>query len=59
MFVAGGAAAVHCLAGDADGNLYSWGRNEVRAKFLHLPRPLLHLLFAHFPRFSILSIILF
>ncbi|KAF5837112.1 regulator of chromosome condensation 1/beta-lactamase-inhibitor protein II [Dunaliella salina] len=28
MFVAGGSAAVHCLAGDADGNLYSWGRNE-------------------------------
>jgi alpha-tubulin suppressor-like RCC1 family protein len=32
MFVAGGSAAVHCLAGDADGNLYSWGRNEVGAR---------------------------
>lgn len=29
MFVAGGAAAVHCMAGDSEGNLYTWGRNEV------------------------------
>ena len=27
-FVSSGPAAVHCLAGDVDGNLYSWGRNE-------------------------------
>jgi len=28
MFVAAGPAAVHCLVGDASGNLYTWGRNE-------------------------------
>ncbi|KXZ45514.1 hypothetical protein GPECTOR_53g100 [Gonium pectorale] len=28
MFIASGPAACHCFAGDAAGNLYSWGRNE-------------------------------
>ncbi len=35
MFVAAGPAAVHCLAGDANGNLYAWGRNEVRHTHAH------------------------
>ncbi len=30
MFIASGPAACHCFAGDSAGNLYSWGRNEVR-----------------------------
>lgn len=28
--VAAGPCAVHCMAIDMDGRLYSWGRNEVR-----------------------------
>ena len=28
-FIAAGSAAVHCIAGDMDGRLYTWGRNEV------------------------------
>ena len=28
-FVAAGSAACHCIAGDADGKCYTWGRNEV------------------------------
>ncbi|KAG2451142.1 hypothetical protein HYH02_004409 [Chlamydomonas schloesseri] len=28
MFIAAGPAACHCFAGDSEGNLYSWGRNE-------------------------------
>jgi len=28
-FVAAGPAAAHCLAGDMEGKLYTWGRNEV------------------------------
>jgi hypothetical protein len=31
-FISGGTSAVHCLAGDVDGRLYTWGRNEVRMK---------------------------
>ncbi|GAX75806.1 hypothetical protein CEUSTIGMA_g3249.t1 [Chlamydomonas eustigma] len=27
-FISGGTSAVHCLAGDVDGRLYTWGRNE-------------------------------
>mmetsp|Transcript_4294 Transcript_4294/g.9316 ORF Transcript_4294/g.9316 Transcript_4294/m.9316 type:complete len:473 (+) Transcript_4294:148-1566(+) len=27
-FVAAGSTAVHCLAGDTEGRLYTWGRNE-------------------------------
>jgi alpha-tubulin suppressor-like RCC1 family protein len=34
MFVSAGPAAVHCLAGDSEGRLYSWGRNEVRQKIV-------------------------
>jgi hypothetical protein len=29
MFIAAGPAAVHCIAGDSEGRLYTWGRNEV------------------------------
>ena len=29
-FIASGPSAVHCLAGDTEGRLYTWGRNEVR-----------------------------
>jgi hypothetical protein len=29
MFIAAGSAAVHCIAGDANGVCYTWGRNEV------------------------------
>mmetsp|Transcript_6849 Transcript_6849/g.11673 ORF Transcript_6849/g.11673 Transcript_6849/m.11673 type:complete len:475 (-) Transcript_6849:559-1983(-) len=28
LFVAAGPAAVHCIAGDVDGRLFTWGRNE-------------------------------
>ncbi len=30
LFVASGPAAIHCIAGDVDGRLFTWGRNEVR-----------------------------
>ena len=31
-WIAAGPAAAHCLAGDMDGKIYSWGRNEVICK---------------------------
>jgi alpha-tubulin suppressor-like RCC1 family protein len=30
VFIASGPAACHCVAIDADGQLWTWGRNEVR-----------------------------
>ena len=30
-FVAAGPSSSHCILGDMDGKLYTWGRNEVSA----------------------------
>ncbi len=30
-WIAAGPSAAHCLAGDMEGRLFSWGRNEVRS----------------------------
>lgn len=37
-FVAAGPAAAHCLAGDMEGKLYTWGRNEVNFSNLLGPK---------------------